>query len=154
MNIKNFDQSNMIFVDIGEALDQSKQKGYTMFFTPSKEYARRYAGLLSLNKRPVYVHKLQVKKTISGIRIISPNIIPDDVKSMKLAEGMCGETVDGYVNGMMIQQPIAGNKYVPEYYICNPSLFFIHISSEMQFSPTQYTEINLKQIQLPDDVIE
>ena len=105
-NIKRFGDS-MIFVDLPSALDLSKPRSFVMFYTPNEEYARRFSGMWSLNKRPVFVHKLSVKTPVDKIRIIDPNIIPDNIENTELAKGMCGTSIDGYINGIKFRIHLA-----------------------------------------------
>jgi hypothetical protein len=158
-DIKQFDDT-MMFADITQVLDQSKKRSFTMFFTPNEEYARRYSGIWSLNKRPVYVHKLVVKqgKPIDRIMILNSKKIADSVNNNDLAHGMCGDSVHGYINGIKIEQTLGNNPSVEEYYICNPSLFFDHVETWMQFTATEWVKIsgeNTKNIKVPpnDDSI-
>ena len=148
--IKQFDDS-MIFVNVEKVLDSTKQRSFTMFFTPNKEYARRYSGMWSLNKRNIYVHKLVTKTAIPGIRILNTKLVPDNLENLSLAQGFCGDSIDGYINGIKIEQPVGNNQNVTEYYICNPSQFFKHISTDMQFSSTEWSEINLDTIKVPNN---
>lgn len=129
----------MIFVNIA---DQCNQRTFSLFFTPNEQYAKRYSGLWSLNKRPVYIHKLRVRTDISGIKIIKAEDVPNGLENLKLAQNICGATVDGHVNGIKIEQNINGQQSVSEYYICNPDRFFNHISTEMQISSNQWVNIS------------
>lgn len=142
-DIKQFDDA-MMFVDIPKVLDQSKQRSFTMFFTPNEEYARRYSGIWSLNKRPVYVHKLSVKKgmPINRIKVINSKKIGDSVSNDELARGMCGDSIDGYINGIKIEQTLGDKASVEEYYICNPAIFLDHEETWMQFSATEWVKIS------------
>lgn len=157
-DIKHFDDA-MMFVDIPKVLDQSKQRSFTMFFTPNEEYARRYSGIWSLNKRPVYVHKLAVKKgmPINRIKIVNSKKIGDSISNDELAHGMCGDSIDGFINGIKIEQTLGDKASVEEYYICNPANFFDHLETWMQFSATEWVKIskeNTKTIQIPVNQIE
>jgi hypothetical protein len=150
-NIKRFSDA-MIFVDLPQVLDQSKQRSFSMFFTPNEEYAKRYSGLWSLNKRPVYVHKLKVKQPITGIKVIHPNAIPDHIDNLDLAKNFCGDTIDGHINGIKIDQVIDNEKPISEYYICNPSVFFAPDETWMQFGSTEWVKIeksNTQSIKVP-----
>jgi len=152
-DIKQFDDT-MMFADITQVLDQSEKRSFTMFFTPNEEYARRYSGIWSLNKRPVYVHKLVVKKgkTIDRILILNSKKIADSINNNDLAHGMCGDSVHGYINGIKIEQTLGEKASVEEYYICNPSLFFEHVETWMQFTATEWVKIsgeNTKTINVP-----
>lgn len=157
-NIKQFDDT-MIFVDIPKVLNQTKQRSFTMFFTTNEEYARRYSGIWSLNKRPVYVHKLVVKKgmPITHIKVINSKKISDNIGNDELAHGMCGDSIDGYINGIKVENTLGENASVEEYYICNPSLFLDHVETWMQFSATEWIKIskeNIKTIQVPPNSID
>ena len=151
-DIKQFDET-MMFVDIPNVLDQSKQRSFTMFFTPNEEYAKRYSGIWSLNKRQVYVHKLKVKVVIDRIKIVNSKKIGDTVSNDVLAQGMCGDGIDGYINGIKIEHNLgSGDGSVVEYYICNPSRFFEHEETSMQFSATEWVTItDKKSIRVPSD---
>jgi uncharacterized protein YegP (UPF0339 family) len=152
-DIKQFGDS-VIFVNLPDVLDKNKQRSFVMFFTPNEEYARRYSGMWSLNKRPVYVHKFSVENDITGIKELDPKLIPDSLENRQLAHGMCGPTEDGFINGIKIKQPIDNtdeNKSVAEYYICNPEIYLKHEGTWMQFGSTEWVEIsNKKQIFVPD----
>ena len=122
--IKDFDE-NMMFVDVTEVLDQSVQRSFTMFFTDDKAYAKRFAGIWSLNKRLVYLHKLVVKegRPITRIKRFSSKIISDKVKNITLGHNLCGLGIDGTIHGIKIEASF-NKKTVAEYYICNPSEYF------------------------------
>jgi hypothetical protein len=141
-DVKGFSQSSMIFVDLPKALDLSQQRSFVIFFTKSKEYAQRFSGLWSLNKRPVFVHKLKVIKPITNIKIIDRKIIPDNLENTELAKGMCGSSIDGYINGIMISYDTKNDNTVDEYYICNPDTFFKIEESWMQFDSTEWIKIS------------
>lgn len=154
-DVKRFNDA-MIFVDINKVLDKSKQRSFSMFFTPNEEYARRYSGLWSLNKRQVYVHKLRVKQNIIGIKIIDASVIPDNMENLDLAKKMCGPTEDGTINGIKIQQYVKNNinNKIDEYYICNPELWFDFVETWMQFGSTEWIKItkdNIQTIQVPSN---
>lgn len=157
-DIKQFDDS-MMFVDIPKVLNQTEKRSFTMFFTPNEEYARRYSGLWSLNKRDTYVHKLVVKKgmPIKRIKVINSKKISDAVNNDVLAHNMCGDSVDGFINGIKIEQSLGDNNpSVAEYYICNPSLFFDHVETWLQFDATTWVMIspsNTRTIQVPPNQV-
>lgn len=147
-DIKRFGE-NVIFVNLPDVLDKNKQRSFVMFFTENEEYARRYSGMWSLNKRPVYVHKFNVIKDIPGIKVIDPNMIPDSLENKQLAQGMCGPSEDGIIHGIKIGQPTSdingGNgEPVTEYYICNPEEYLEHKETWMQFDSTQWVKITDK----------
>jgi hypothetical protein len=139
--------SSMIFVKLQDVLDQSKQRSFTMFFTPNEEYARRYSGIWSLNKKPVYVHKLMVKNGIklTGIKKINSNDIANVTDNIELGKNICGDSVDGFVNGIKVEHPTNDGSNVAEYYICNPSQWFEHLETWMQTSPTEWVSLSNKQ---------
>jgi hypothetical protein len=139
--IKQFDE-NMLFVDVPEVLDQSTQRSFTMFFADDKAYAKRFAGIWSLNKRPVYLHKLAVKegRPITRIKRISSKIISDKVNNNKLAHGICGQSVDGTIHGIKIEATY-NKKTVAEYYICNPSEYFTCEATWMINGSTDWIQI-------------
>ncbi|VBB18090.1 hypothetical protein YASMINEVIRUS_553 [Yasminevirus sp. GU-2018] len=152
-DVKRFSDS-MIFVDLKKVLDRNTQRSFSMFFTPNEEYARRYSGLWSLNKRPVFVHKLQVKegRPITGIKVIDAAVIPDSMDNLDLAKGMCGPTEDGTINGIKVEQKLDNSASVEEYYICNPEIWFDLVETWMQFGSTEWVKItkeNTKTIQVP-----
>lgn len=162
-DIKQFSRS-MIFVDVRNVLDKNQQRSFSMFFTPNEEYARRYSGLWSLNKRPVYVHKLQVSRPISGIKIFDASLIPDNIDNLEFSKNICGPSEDGTINGIKVVLPNRGEPIV-EYYICNPESWFIPVETWMQHGPTEWIKIsndtknsisvpNLYSNQPPPDVAE
>ena len=139
--------SSMIFVKMQDVLDQSKQRSFTMFFTPNEEYAKRYSGIWSLNKKPVYVHKLMVKNGIklTGIKKINSNDIANVTDNIELGKNICGDSVDGFINGIKVEHPTNDGSNVAEYYICNPSQWFEHLETWMQTSPTEWVSLSNKQ---------
>lgn len=139
-DIKQFSRS-MIFVDVRNVLDKNQQRSFSMFFTPNEEYARRYSGLWSLNKRPVYVHKLQVSRPISGIKIFDASLIPDNMDNLEFSKNICGPSEDGTINGIKVTLPNRGEPIV-EYYICNPETWFVPIETWMQHGPTEWIKIS------------
>lgn len=139
--IKQFGDS-IIFVNLPEVLNRTKQRSFVMFFTPNEEYARRYSGMWSLNKRPVYVHKFKVNAKITGIKIIDPKIIPDSIENKQLAHGMCGQTEDGVIHGIKIEQPVNETESVAEYYICNPEEHLTRLETWIQFGSTEWVKIS------------
>jgi hypothetical protein len=139
-DIKRFGES-LIFVNLPSVLDKNEQRSFVMFFTPNEEYARRYSGMWSLNKRPVYVHEFEVVHEINGIKVIDPNVIPDNMENTKLAHGMCGPSEDGLIHGIKIEQPLNGDEKISEYYICRPEEYLKFIGSWMQFGSTEWVEI-------------
>jgi len=140
-DIKRFSNS-MIFVDVRNVLDKNQQRSFSMFFTPSEEYARRYSGLWSLNKRPVYVHRLQVSRPISGIKIFDASLIPDNMDNLEFSKNICGPSEDGTINGIKVTLPNNGNQPITEYYICNPESWFIPVETWMQYGPTEWIKIS------------
>jgi hypothetical protein len=155
-DIKNFDDT-MMFAKFPNVLDQSKQRTFTMFFTENEEYARRFSGIWSLNKRNVYIHTLRVKTPITRIKIINSKKIPDNINNYDLALGMCGDSIDGAINGIKIEQNIGNAPSVAEYYICNPSAFFEKVETSMQFSGTEWIKIdqkNIDTIKIPGNNVE
>lgn len=152
-DVKRFSKS-LVFVDLRKVLDKSTQRSFSMFFTKNKEYAMRYSGLWSLNKRPVYVHKLRVKRSIPGIKVIDAKVIPDNMDNLELAKNMCGPTEDGTINGIKITQETDNNESVSEYYLCNPEIWFNWIETWMQFGSTEWVKIagddtNVQKINVP-----
>lgn len=153
-NVKKFNDA-MIFVDINQVLDKTRQRSFSMFFTPNEEYARRYSGLWSLNKRAVYVHKLHVKRNITGVKVFDASIIPDNMDNLDLAKQVCGPSEDGVINGIKIEQAIENNNVVDEYYICNPESYFDFVETWMQFGSTEWIKIskeNTQTIQVPEKI--
>lgn len=146
----------MLFVDITKVLDKNKQRSFCMFFTKNEEYAKRFSGLWSLNKRPVYVHKLKVKqgKPITGIKILDSHIIPSNIDNTELAKKISGPSEDGTINGIKIAQKLDNNTPIDEYYICNPETLFDTVETWMQLGATEWIKItpdNVKTIQVPND---
>lgn len=151
-DIKRFSNS-MIFVDVRNVLDKNQQRSFSIFFTPNEEYARRYSGLWSLNKRPVYVHKLQVSRPISGIKIFDASLIPDNMDNLEFSKNICGPSEDGTINGIKVTLPNNGGHPISEYYICNPESWFIPVETWMQYGPTEWIKIsndNKNSIMVPD----
>lgn len=137
--------ASMVLVDTPQVLDHNKQRSFSVFFTPSEEYARRFSGLWSLNKRPVFVHKVRVKENapITKVRIIDADSIPDNIENLDFAKRLCGDSLDGFVNGIKINQTfVNGQDPIAEYYICNPALFFERVETWMQFRSTQWIKIS------------
>jgi len=146
--IKKFSPS-MIFVNMQNVLDQSKQRSFTLFFTPSEEYARRYSGIWSLNKKPVYVHKLRIKNGVTlNIKKINANDIANISDNTELGKNICGDSVDGFINGMKVEHPTSDGSNVSEYYICNPSQWFEHVETWMQTSPTEWIKTSPENTQV------
>lgn len=151
--IKRFGDAT-IFVKVNNVLDKTKQRSFVMFFTPNEEYARRFSGMWSLNKRPVYVHKFRVKREITGVKIIDANMIPDDMENTALAQGMCGPSEDGVIHGIKVSQPLQEDGKVDEFYICNPEEYMEHLETWMQFGSTEWVKItreNTKTIKVPEN---
>lgn len=139
-SVRQISDDHPIFVNIDEVLDSKEQRTFTMFFTPNREYARRFSGISSLNKRNVYVHKLRAKTDITGIRRINGKLISQETDNVNLASGFCGPNADTYVNGIEITyETISGD--IQEYYICNPERFFSLESTEMMFDATTWVDI-------------
>lgn len=136
-----------IFVKLPEILDMSKQRSFTLFFTPNLEYARRFAGIQSLNKRDVYVHKLIVVEDIPTIKRIDGNLISKDIDNVDLGRGFCGPSIDGEINGIQIIYETA-NGTIEEDYICNPERFMKISSTEMQIDATSWVNISDKREQI------
>lgn len=136
--LKRFSDTS-IFVNIAE---QCKQKSFALFFTPNEKYAKRYSGLWSLNKRPVYVHKLVAKSDIPRIKVIKADDIPDSIENIKFAQDICGMSIDGHINGIKIEQYIDGEN-ISEYYICNPETFLKSVATSMQFSSGQWIDVRI-----------
>ena len=130
-----------IFVKLPELLDMSKQRSFTLFFTPNLEYARRFAGIQSLNKRDVYVHKLRVVEDIPTVKRIDGNLISKDIDNIDLGRGFCGPSIDGEINGIQITYETS-NGVIEEDYICNPERFMKIISTEMQVDATSWVNIS------------
>lgn len=150
-DVKQFSDA-MIFVELPKVLDKTNQRSFTMFFTPSMEYARRFSGLWSLNKRTVYIHKMVVDKPITGIQVMNSKNESDNVNNVNLAQGKCGSSEYGFINGIKVSYPIKGNKDIDEYYICNPDMFFKHVDTWAQFSPTEWVKItNTEKISVEDE---
>lgn len=140
-DIKDFDDT-MLFAKLTDVLNQNKQRSFTIFFTKSEEYARRFSGIWSLNKRNVYVHKLQVIRPINRIKIINSKKISDNINNYELSLGMCGSSIDGEINGIKIEQEIDNSDPIEEYYICNPSSYFKKLETWMQFDATKWIKIS------------
>lgn len=142
--VSHFDQS-MLFVNVTKVLDHSSQRSFCMFFTPNEEYARRFSGLWSLNKRPVFVHKLKAKRDITNIKIIDANIVPDNMDNMELAKTLSGPTLDGTINGILIKHKSNDSngkeQNIDEYYLCNPESMFTPIATWMQFGSTEWIKL-------------
>lgn len=156
-DVSRFDNS-MLFVDVTKVLNKNEQRSFCMFFTPNEEYARRYSGLWSLNKRPVYLHKLKVKegKPITGIKVIDARIVPSNIDNLDLAKRISGPSEDGTINGIKIEQKLDNSPSVDEYYICNPEIWFDLVETWMQFGSTEWVKItkeNVRTIQVPQNEI-
>jgi len=154
-DVSRFDNS-MLFVDVTKVLNKNEQRSFCMFFTPNEEYARRYSGLWSLNKRPVYLHKLKVKegKPITGIKVIDARIVPSNIDNLDLAKRISGPSEDGTINGIKIEQKLDNSPPVDEYYICNPEVWFDLVETWMQFGSTEWVKItkdNVRTIQVPQN---
>lgn len=137
--------SAMILVDTPKVMNHNEQRSFSVFFTPSEEYARRFSGLWSLNKRPVFVHKVTVKDNIplDKIKVIDADTIPDNIENLDFAKRLCGDTIDGFINGIKVNQKFTdGQQPIAEYYVCNPALFFKHEESWMQFRSAQWIKIS------------
>lgn len=133
----------MIFVPITKVLDRSKQRSFSVFFTPNLEYAKRFSGIWSLNKRPVYVHELRVKENITGIKQIDPKLLSDGIDVSEFSKNLCGPSEEGVINGIEITLPKKQeNEELTEYYICNPERYFELVKTYMQFDANTWIEIN------------
>lgn len=139
--IRTMSNDNMLFVRIDNVLDLSEQRSFTMFFTENKEYARRFAGIRSLNNRDVYVHTLEATEPITGLRIIDSRNLHKDDDVMKIATGFCGPSTNNVINGVVVRHPVKDG-FINEYFICNPERFFRYVSSEMQFDSTTWVDVS------------
>ena len=131
--------SSMIFANVEEVLNQGKKRSFTIFFTTDEHYAKQYAGLWSLNKRDVYLHKLELKKDLEGIKQIDGTLLMNkSINNIDFSSNMCGDSVDGYINAIEVT-----NKDISEYYICNPSAFFDNSSVEtyMLMGPNEWAKL-------------
>lgn len=140
-DVQTISKETPIFVKLPEVLDMSKQRTFTLFFTPNIEYARRFAGIQSLNKRDVYVHKLQVIEDIPNLKRIDGNMISNDIDNINLGHNFCGPSVDGEINGIQIVYETASGGAIEEYYICNPERYMKIVSTEMQVDATSWVNI-------------
>jgi hypothetical protein len=159
--VKSFDPDNIIFVKPSN-LESDNADRMAIFFTPNKTYARRFAGINSLNKREVYVHTLKVKEQIKGIRKIDGKLIAnetvnvdsnDNLEKRKFATQKYGSSYDGIVSGIEVSlQSNNGNDIVKEYFLCDPERYFTHMATEMQFDATTWVDItNPTPIHIPNE---
>lgn len=108
-----------------------------------------FGGLSSLNNRDVFIHEFQVKDTIEGIKRIHPNILSKDVEN--IADGFCGVTEDGRINGIKIERK-TDDQNINEYYICDPESKLTHMKTYIKISDTEflpYTEEDIERTKLP-----
>jgi hypothetical protein len=153
-DVSGMSSQNMLFVKLQDVLNMGEQRSFTMFFTNNKEYARRFAGLVSLNKRDVYVHTLYVKRDITNLKRIDSDIISRDSDHIDLGNGFCGPSADGVINGIEINRTSASGKEISEYYICNPEQFFEIHATDMQYDATRWVDITEKEsIHIPDEQV-
>ena len=139
--IRTMSNDNMLFVRIDNVLDLSEQRSFTMFFTENKEYARRFAGIRSLNNRDVYVHTLEATEPITGLRIIDSRNLDREDDVTEIATGFCGPSTNNVINGVVVRHPVKDG-FINEYFICNPERFFRYVSSEMQFDSTTWVDVS------------
>jgi hypothetical protein len=141
-DVRTISSGTMIFVKLPKILDMSKQRSFTMFFTPSREYARRFAGIQSLDKRDVYVHELRAVVPIPNIKRVDSNLVSESIDNINLGKGFCGPSIDGDINGIQLVYRTANEGTVEEFYICNPERFFEIVSTEMQIDATNWVDIS------------
>jgi len=150
-DITRFNNSNILLVDLKKVIDKNKKRSFTVFFTESKAYAFMFGGITTLNKKAVYIHQFRVKETIQGIKKIHPNILTKDVEDV--ADGFCGVTEDGQINGIKIERK-TNRQNINEYYLCNPENKLTHIKTYMQISANEfvpYTEDTIEFMNIPED---
>lgn len=113
-----------------DSIVSNNEYSFSLFFTPNEEYAKRYSGLWSLNKRPVFVHKLRVKDDISGIKVLNTNNI-SDLDNLDLATKLCESK--NTINGIKIQ-----SEQIDEYYLCNPETLLEIVETWMQIGTDEW----------------
>jgi hypothetical protein len=141
-DVRTISGNTALFVKLPKVLDMSKQRSFTMFFTPNREYARRFAGIQSLDKRDVYVHELMATKAIPNIKRIDSDLVEGNIDNIDLGKGFCGPSVDGEINGIHLAYHTAKGGVVDEFYICNPERFFEIMTTEMQLNATEWIDIS------------
>jgi hypothetical protein len=148
----------MIFSgDLKKVMNKGSERKFCMFFTTNSEYAKRFNGIWSLNKRQVYIHKLRVKKTIEPprIKIFDPRMIQPTESNQDLASQMYGITEDGMINGIKIANKTDANVNIDEYYICHPEQMFEFVETWMQMDSTRWVTFKtISTINVPENTDE
>lgn len=148
--VKSFSDAMIFTGDIKKVLNREKRQ-FCMFFTTNEEYAKRYSGLWSLNKRQVYVHKLKVKpgRSLSGIKVFNANSVPDSITNDELASINYGSSENGMINGIKIEQQL-DKRTLDEYYICHPEQWFDFVETWMQLDSTRWVKFEtIRSIDVP-----
>ena len=143
--VRSFSKEMIFTNDLPKIMNLSTERKLCVFFTTEFEYAKRFSGLWSLNKRNVYIHKLRVKKLLPEprVKVFDSRLIQSDISNQDLASSIYGITDSGMINGIKIVSTLQDGSKIDEYYICHPETLFTVEETWMQIDQITWAKIDV-----------